>query len=119
MQARHPTPIGRRMSPAEAKNAHLVAIGVFYIVIGLWVAFGVTMLVGPDTLNDLWSEFTRLPFVVQGPAGLLFLPWVSALAIRATTVDHWLQLAIVVSVGFMSVYTVHPRRRRDDNTRET
>ena len=85
---------------------------LFLIVVGLWIGFGGLTIVHPDSLSQLWTDIGRLPLAVRVPAGLLFLPWITALAVMDAQLEPWLRDSIVVGLAWMSIHFCFPRRQR-------
>jgi hypothetical protein len=112
MRALHATTATRDTQNWITGSAETRAVGVsvFWVVVGLWVAFGVAALVRPTFTDEVWSVFVRLPIGIQVPTGLLFLPWIAAVAIAGAGLEPWLRDAIVLSLAFLSAYLVYPRK---------
>lgn len=99
-------------STRQDRDTRLVRSTLFFVVIGLWIAFGGAAIVHPETLSQLWSEIGQLPLSARVPAGLLFFPWVAALAVWDGGLESWLRDSIVIGLAWMSIHLVVPRTTR-------
>jgi hypothetical protein len=86
-------------------------IGVYAVVVALWLAFAVALLVSSGSLVDLWDRYRDWPLVAQGAAGLLLLPWVVALWVWQTDWPLAVRLVLDAGLAWATLYTFFPRKR--------
>ena len=108
--------IVRRSSPTVAHRTPAAsvppsALVIYPVVVGLWLAFGATLLVDPGSLVDLWERFRDRSLVVRGVVGLLLLPWVIAVWVWQTDWPLALRLVLDAGLAWATLYAFFPRRR--------
>ena len=87
----------------------LISFTAFAILTLLWLAFGAALLIRRDILDSIWKGFRKLPLLLQLVVTLLVLPVVLGLWIWQTSWPVWLRLALVIGLGWITVYTFFPR----------
>ncbi len=86
----------------------IISITAFVILALLWLAFGLSLLFNRSLLPRTWQWFCRLPLLARLGLGLLLLPVVIGMWIWSTRLPLWLRLAVVIGLGWMTVYTFFP-----------
>jgi hypothetical protein len=96
---------------AKASHVRLNPIGVYAVVVSLWLAFGAALLVSSGSLADLWERYRDWPLVIQGVVALLLLPWVVATWIWQTDWPLALRLILAAGLAWVTLYAFFPRTR--------
>jgi hypothetical protein len=106
---------GRAADPAEggtgAGRVRLSPIGVYAVVVALWLAFGAPLVVGSGSLAGAWDRYRDWPLAVQGLVGLLLLPWAVATWIWQTGWPAGLRLVLDAGLAGATLYAFFPRKR--------
>ena len=107
--------LSRAVYPAEggarAGHVRLNPIGVYAVVVALWLAFGVALLVSSGGLADLWERYRDWSLAIQGVVALLLVPWVVALWIWQTDWPLALRLILAAGLAWVTLYAFFPRTR--------
>jgi hypothetical protein len=88
----------------------IINLGAFAILTVLWLGFAAALIFNQAILDTVWQSFRSLPWAVQGIIWLLVLPVTAGLWIWETNWPLWLRLALVIGLGWVTVYTFLPRK---------
>ncbi|HLF59923.1 MAG TPA: hypothetical protein VI980_01930 [Acidimicrobiia bacterium] len=95
---------------SEAKGATGFGRLFFYLVLLIWVGFGLAMWVAPDVLIDVWEWAGSLSMVLTVIVWVFGLPWMLGLAVWQSVMPELLRVALVAGLALVSVWTVQPKR---------
>jgi hypothetical protein len=102
-----------RPAPAETGRWATVprsSLVIYPIVVGLWLAFGVTLLIDSGRVDALWDRLRDWPLVVEGVVWLLFLPWVVAIWVWQSGWPLVARLAVDAGLAVATLFAFLPRR---------
>jgi hypothetical protein len=79
--------------------------GWFLLVLGGWTAYGVLVLVSPETLHDYWVWVGDQDLWLKVILWTVTLPWMVGLAIRESSWEPWVRTTAVwlVAIGWISL----------------
>ena len=88
----------------------IINIGAFAILTILWLAFAAALIFNQPMLDTVWQSVRAMPFVVQAAIWLLVLPVTLGLWIWESSWPIWIRLVLVISLGWLTIYTFLPRK---------
>jgi hypothetical protein len=88
----------------------VINLGAFAILTVLWLGFAAALIFNQAILDNVWTTFRGLPWMVQGAIWLLVLPVTAGLWIWETSWPFWLRLVLVIGLGWVTIYTFYPRK---------
>ena len=88
----------------------IINLGAFVILTILWLGFAAALIFNQAILDNVWTAFRALPWVVQGIVWLLVLPVTAGLWIWETDWPFWVRLVLVTGLGWVTIYTFFPRK---------
>ncbi len=97
--------------PVTSVIPPLVRSGILLAVYsGLWLAFGVGLVVNRDAIGDLWQGLASLPLPIQAGAWLLFLPLTAGLWVWGTDWAEPARLVVIAGLAGWNLLVFLPRR---------
>jgi hypothetical protein len=88
----------------------VINLGAFAILTVLWLGFAAALIFNQAILDNVWTTFRGLPWMVQGAIWLLVLPGTAGLWIWETSWPFWLRLVLVIGLGWVTISTFYPRK---------